>query len=208
MRSLPYAGGAFLILGVLAVAGRSWSDGQPPAPRTRVAVVNISYVLKNSAKYKSLIAKRQAKAAVFQKRSNELQDQIKALQKESQEPGTSADRREELETRIKRTQRTIEDNQEDARRILTKELDKVLGEMFSDVRQAAERYAKAHGIELVLQYKDAAADTPQEVNSPAPINRKMTTEATIPLYAAPGVDISRELIAALNAAPPAAGNPR
>jgi hypothetical protein len=29
MRSLPYAGGAFLILGVLAVAGRSWSDGQP-----------------------------------------------------------------------------------------------------------------------------------------------------------------------------------
>jgi Skp family chaperone for outer membrane proteins len=210
MRRLPYAGSAFLILAVLAVTGRSWSDGnpQPPAPRTRVAVLNYGHVLRNTAKYKSYTEKLMGKVAVFEKRSQELQDQIKTLQKELQAPGTSADRREELETRIKRVQRTIEDHKMDASRLMKKEQDKTFVEIYADVRQAAERYAKAHGIELVLHYNDASPDAPQEVNSPANINRKMMHGAAIPLYTAPGVDISRELLAALNAAPPAAGNPR
>jgi Skp family chaperone for outer membrane proteins len=213
MRRLSYGGGVFLILTVLAVAGRSWSDGKPkpPAPRTRVAVVNIAYVVKNSPKYKSVNEKVQAKVAGFQKRAGELQEQLKALQKEMQAPGTSADRREELEIRAKRMQRTIEDDQADARRLIGKENRKMMVELYNEVRQATERYARAHGIELVLEYNDAAPDAPQEMNNPANIERKLQASAAGPLYAAPGVDISRELIAALNAAAsaaPVAGNPR
>src|SRR5436190_1900344 len=53
--SLRYAAG-LLVLGALLLAGRSWSDTQPaagPRPQTRIAVVNLSHVVRNYDKFKT-----------------------------------------------------------------------------------------------------------------------------------------------------------
>ncbi len=52
MNGLLRAGGIALILVVLVFAGRSWSEPKkPPLPRTRVALINLSYVIKHYQKY-------------------------------------------------------------------------------------------------------------------------------------------------------------
>jgi hypothetical protein len=65
-----------------------------------------------------------------------------------------------------------------------------------DVEAATRRYAKANDLELVLHYNDAV--TTEEVWSPKSIARKAQAGALMPLYAAEGLDITKEIVAALN----------
>ena len=52
MKSLLVAGSVALILGALVLVGRSWSEPQkpPPAPKSRVAIVNMAYVFEHYQK--------------------------------------------------------------------------------------------------------------------------------------------------------------
>ena len=206
MRKLSFAGSVLLILVALVAVDRLWSDGkvQPPAPRTHVALVNVTYLFKNYEKFKTHQKKLQSESTEFQRRAKELQDQVTALQKEMQAPGTSAERREKLQTRIQRQVRKIDDSRANAQRILNRESSKLLVESYAEVQQATERYARAHAIELVVQYTDAPPDAVQDLNNPSNIMRKLQAPGGVPLYVAPGVDITRELLAILNSnLPPA-----
>src|SRR5262249_46507016 len=69
--------------------------------------------------------------------------------------------------------------------------------LYGDVQAAARRYAQAHDLDLVLHYNDAV--DARDYWSGANLARKMQAGALMPLYAAPGMDISKEVIAALNA---------
>jgi Skp family chaperone for outer membrane proteins len=194
------AAGVLLAGAVLVFVGRSWSDGKsrPAAARPRVAVVNLSYVLKNYEKFKTLQDGLRAKVAPLEKRSRALQTQAESLKKDHDAPDIQPDKREQIERTLLQVQRQLEDFQVEARAQIRKEEEKTLLELYADVGDAAASYAKAHGIELVLQYSDAAPDNPAELNQPFNVSRKVQSQACLPLYAASGVDVSRELIAALN----------
>lgn len=64
------------------------------------------------------------------------------------------------------------------------------------VTEAAQKYAKAHDLDLVLHYNDAI--TEQDYLSAQNIARKMNTAALMPLYFPQNMDISRDLVAILN----------
>ncbi len=55
----------------------------------------------------------------------------------------------------------------------------------------------AHGFDLVVHYNDVPADS-AEFFSPVNVSRKIQAGAFIPLYIAPGMDITQEVVTALN----------
>jgi RNA polymerase sigma factor (sigma-70 family) len=176
------------------------------APRTRVALVNLSYVLKNADEVKAFREDFKKQAAFYQQRLEASRARIEAWRKESSAPGLAADRREALERDVRAEQRKLQDEQEEARRKLAKTTDAQTAALYKKVREAAARYAAAHDIELVLQYNDPADEA--ALTSPQNVQRRMQAVGCAPLYAAPGLDISKEIVAVLNAAHGKAGTPR
>ncbi len=105
----------------------------------------------------------------------------------------------EIEKKLKQLKRDLEDNTTDAKNGLTKKSDDMVVILYKEVHSAAQRYAKAHDLELVLHYNDADDKTePASFWSSANVARKMQAGACVPLYIAPGMDISLEIVAAMN----------
>jgi RNA polymerase sigma factor (sigma-70 family) len=175
--------------------------GEEPAraaePRTRIALVNLSYVLKHDDEARAGQEAVKKQVTAYQEREKFSGSKIAAWTQELAVPGLSAENRDKLEREIRVARRVLEDDQEEARRKLEKLNDELTVALYKKVREAARRYARAHDIELVLHYNDASGEA--DLDSPANVQRKMQAAGCTPLYAAPGIDISKELVALLNA---------
>jgi Skp family chaperone for outer membrane proteins len=200
-------------LGTLIYVGRLWAQqsavGTAPAaaaePRTRIALLNLSYVVKNYTRYQSFQQEIKKDIEPFQQRDADKKKLAEGLIKERDLQTTPADRRDAIEKQLRDLQHDIEENKVEAKKLLDRKMDEQLKILYMDVRAAAHRYALAHNFELVLHYNDATTEA--EYNNPANIARKMQAGPCMPLYAAPGMDISNEVVTALNAAYPAAAVP-
>src|SRR5262249_50879236 len=121
----------------------------------------------------------------------------KALSREAALPETTEARRAAIEKEKKALQREAEGWKAKFQEALAKMQEKQMQVLYGDVQAAARRYAQAHDLDLVLHYNDAV--DARDYWSGANLARKMQAGALMPLYAAPGMDISKEVIAALNA---------
>ena len=90
-----------------------------------------------------------------------------------------------------------EENSNAAKKVLGKKSDEQMVGLYKEVRAAAQKYAQEHHIELMLHYNDMASDDP-ELDNPMNIARKIQIGGCVPLYSAPGIDVSKEILAALN----------
>ncbi len=77
------------------------------------------------------------------------------------------------------------------------QVDKETVTLFVVINKAVKGYAKEHGIDLVLCFNDSPEDDPAFLN-PAAVARRMQTLPCMPMYAAPGMDISNEILTLLN----------
>lgn len=206
------AAGGFVILGVLCYVGASSSQAQqqsnypqpaqnlPPAtaaPRTRIALLNLTYVIKNYEKYKHFQEEIKSIIEPFQKRDTELRQAMENLRKEAG-PGVSQTNPPpaDLERRGKDIQRQMEDNQAEAKVRLGQRSDEAMKIFFLDVYDAATRYATSHDFELVLHYNDAI-DRKDFLSAPN-IARKLQTGALMPLICVDSLDISKDIVNMLN----------
>jgi Skp family chaperone for outer membrane proteins len=199
MRKLLCIGGACLILGMVLLVGRSWSAGKPapPRPRARIALINLTYVIKNYDRYQSFQAELKEAVTPFQAADTRMKEQAEKLTREAALT-TDAERREEIEQKVKELQRSIEDNKTRANRTLQRKQEQHLKTLYGDIEGVAGRYAKANDIDLVMHYNDP--ETEQQRSSPANITRKMQSGACMPMYAAAGIDVSKEIVTLLNEA--------
>jgi Skp family chaperone for outer membrane proteins len=191
--------GGLVAVGVMCYVGHLWGQQAAPAaaaPRTRVALINLTYVIKNYEKYKNFQNEIKDAFKPFQGRDTDLKNQGQALAKEMSDPKTSPSRREEIELKLKQLQREVEDNNATAKLQLGKKSDEQMKILYMDVFDAAQRYAASHEFDLVLHYNDAT--TREEYFSPQNIARKLQSGALMPLYAAPGMDISTDVVNSLN----------
>jgi Skp family chaperone for outer membrane proteins len=186
-----------LILGALFLAGRSWSDTKPPAspPRTRVGLVNLSHAIKSYDKFKFYQEDVKTALKPYQEREAELKKKGDALAEEVKSPETAADRKPALQKKLLGLQREMEDNKAEAQRIIAEKQNKQLKVLYQDVEKVVRRYAKARGFDLVLHYNDLVKE---EAYTTENILRKMQAGACMPLYTAPGIDITDEVMTALN----------
>lgn len=204
MKKTVLAMGGFIILGVLCYVGQSSGQTQAPpsaaAPaaqptpaRTRIALLNLTYVIKNYEKYKHFQNEIKGIVEPFQTKDSTYRHQLEELRKKAE---TNPSQREEVERQAKDLQRKLEDNSAEAKIRLGKRSDDEMKILFMDVYEAAQRYATSHDFELVLHYNDAV--TKEDFLSAQNIARKLNTGALMPLYWQPSMDISMDVVRMLN----------
>ncbi len=167
-----------------------------PPPTMKMRFLNLQYVLKN---YKRMESLRQETAELFKQydaQIKQLQDLIDARTKQIQDP-TLADKRDALEKEIRRLTREKQDKTEEAKVALDKKQGELIVLVYREVDEAVRTYCRQANIELVLHFNDPVTES--ERNNPANVARKMTQGACMPLYMTPTLDISQDIVAALNA---------
>lgn len=195
---------AILAVSVAVVlgAGRLFADGEEkkaakePSPLARIALLNLTYVIKNYDKYNDFQREIKNDVEPFHKRDKKLKKLIEEAEQQKEKAKGNPKEMEAVEEKLKQLKREVEDNQAEVKKSIGKKSDEEMLILFKDVFEAAKHYAAGNGIELVLHYNDAVTD--KDFMSPQNIARKFNTDALMPLYAASGLDISREIVKSLN----------
>ena len=201
-RTVAYVAGV-LALGVAVYAGsRLMAQGgaapaKAAAPSTRVALINLPYVIKNYEKYKNFISQMQAEEKKY---ADDIKSKKDAQERKAKDLQGVVDpaKKESIEGEIKNLQRDIEDLAGKARKELNKKGTDMMVLVYKEVRDAAWRHAQSNNFDMVLHFEDGT--TPDEMNSPVAIMRKIQAGGCIPLYWNPALDISGHVLYALNAA--------
>jgi Skp family chaperone for outer membrane proteins len=195
---------AVVTLALAVYAGAQLRAQQPtparaPAaePRTRIALLNLAYVIKNYKKTESFQAEIKAEFKNYEARAQAKRAQMEQLAKHASDPKTTPEQRESDEKTITQLKREMEDINAEAKSVLGKKGDEQMVILYREIQDAAGRYAVAHNFEAVFHYLDAT--TQQDYYSPNMIVRKLQSPSLMPMYQAPGLDISVEVVMALNA---------
>ena len=199
MRKLLGAGSVVLVVVGLVAAGRLWShEKMPPArPDTRVGLINLTSVISNYNMYKAYKEDLKKQYQPYDDKIKELKEQVEALKKDYDAADPLSPKREEVEKSLKKLQADMEKVNEDAKKEFAPKAQDQMVLIYREVQATCERYAKAHDLEMVLQYNEPL--DAKDYYSPANVERKMGAGALIPLYMAPGLDLTEEITAALNA---------
>jgi Skp family chaperone for outer membrane proteins len=186
------------LLTALVILRRSAADDEKkPLPVSRMAFLNFNYVVKNYQKYIAFTAQMKKDMAWYEDKAKGKKATLESLAKELQKPDLQAPVREKLEKDIIQAQRELEDIGNDGKRYLGQKSDEQLVQLYREVQEVAQRYAIAHGFDAVLHYNDAPAPN---YYSAASVARKMPAGALKPLHVHPSLDISAQIVQALNAA--------
>jgi Skp family chaperone for outer membrane proteins len=169
-----------------------------PQPQTKVAVLNLSYVIKNYKKWEAFQADYKKKLEGFDAQLKPMKDDYEKYEKEIKKPEVSAATKEDYGKKMREIQRVMQDKAEDYKKVLAEFEANSFTTIYNDVKYWTERYARAKGIELVMHYNDGTTEA--EVNAATNIGRKMGQGACFPLYVAEGMDISKQVVAYLNQA--------
>jgi len=189
-----------LTLGVAIYAG-SRLVAQPPAASrpagagTRVALLNLRFVIKHYKKYMAFMEEIKKKDEQYVTAIKSKNMQADKLQKEAQQPGIPAARREQIDQDLRNLKRDAEDLTAKTRREAARLLNEEMIRVYKEIRDAAYRYADQNNIDLVLHFEGAADD--KEMDSPVLIRRNFDV-GCCPLYWKANLDISYHVLTALN----------
>jgi Skp family chaperone for outer membrane proteins len=170
----------------------------PQPPQTKVAVLNLSYVIKNYKKWETFQTDYKAKLESFDKQLEPMKKQLESWDKERSKADVNAATKADIEKKMREIQFTMQGKADDYKKVLAELEGNSFTTIYNDVKNMTERFAKARGIELVMHYNDGTTDA--EINMPSNIGRKMGQGACFPLYVTPGMDISQDVLKYLNAA--------
>ena len=201
-RTVAFVAGV-LTLGVVVYAGSRLVAQPATAPRpagagTRVALLNLRFVIKHYEKYKAFMELMKKKDEDYLTVIKSKNLQAEKLRKEAQQqPNLPATRREQIEQDLRNLQRDVEDLTAKARKDLAKQGSEEMVRVYKEIRDATYRYAKANNIDLVLHFEGAADD--KELDNPVLIQRNFNV-GCCPLYWNASLDISYHVLTALNGA--------
>jgi Skp family chaperone for outer membrane proteins len=171
------------------------------APTMKIRMVNLQYVIKNFARTESLRKEHTELFKQYDAQISEIKKLIEGRTKQAQDPMFAA-QKDALEKEVKRLQREMQDKTEEARVALDKKQGEIIVLVYKEVDEAVRTYCRQTGMEMVMHYNDAVSEPDR--NRAENIARKMSAGACMPMYMMPGLDISQEIVNALNAKYPAA----
>jgi Skp family chaperone for outer membrane proteins len=203
-KKIVWAIGA-LVLGASVYVGSSlWAQtgpapaapASPPQPKTRIAFVNLAYILKHYDKVNALTADMKASYQVYERQAKDKKAMMEKYEAENAKPETPAAKREANLVEMTKLKRDIEDINNMAKKALGEKSDANTVTLYQEIQDAAARYAMANNFEMVLQFSDAF--TQEDYSSPMNIMSKMQTRACLPMYYQSGNDISLQVVTNLN----------
>ena len=174
------------------------TPASPQRPGTVVGVVNMNSVLKNYLRAQELNTKIKNKVQFFSNKMNEKRTEMQRLQAELTKPTISPQQKDQYEKDILRLQRELQDLDAQARKDIGKEQGDIAVQIFKEIEGVIQKVAGAHGFDLVLSYPDSASTDPTEMYSQDNVVRKMATQAAIPIYYKPHIDLTDAVVKTLN----------
>jgi Skp family chaperone for outer membrane proteins len=193
-------------------SGTSTTNTAAPAPTQRpgtvVAVVNMNSVLKNYQRAQQLNTQIKNKVQFFSNKMNEKRTEVQRLQAELTKPTLAPQQKEQYEKDILRLQRELQDLDAQARKEIGKEQGDIAVQIFKEIEGVIKAVADSNGFDLVLSFPDSTSNQPDEMYSQDNVVRKMASQAAIPLYYKPHIDLTSAVITTLNRSyPPASATP-
>jgi Skp family chaperone for outer membrane proteins len=163
--------------------------------RTRIAVVNLQQVIKQYRKWSDF---EQGYKNLYNQYNAEFERQkAKGLDLKSQlDKAVDDATKDKIQQAIKELERQVQDMGERAKKELGKMRDEQAQQIYQEVEQAVQAFARANDIEMVLHFNDAVA--PADYYHPLNVQRKLQTGACMPMYIAPGMNITDTISAMLN----------
>ena len=204
-RTVAITAGLLALAGVVYVAGRLPAEPPgggaatpvaAPEPKTRIALVNMAYVFKWYGKWKGFQSQLKVDFEKYEKQAQLKNAEIAELIKVAQDPKSTAAQKDKAADDVKRLKRELEDINTSAKKNLGTTSDEQMTIIFKEVYEAAARYAQGHNYDAVFMYTEAEA---QDYFNPNNIIAKLQNRACMPLYYAPGMDISQQIVMTLNA---------
>jgi Skp family chaperone for outer membrane proteins len=194
-----------VVMGSAAYLGSRLRAQQPEsAAPTRIAMVNMTQVVKNYRKAQNLEAELHGRQQYWENKLKPLREQVCAFECGWHRMPSPAER-EQAERNLRQMKRewsVVEDN---AKKDLEQVSGAVYTQIYRDVEDAVNRFAGSNGYDVVLFYNDA---TPYyEKYSVTNVSRNPWRPFAMPLYIAPQVDITASTCNDLNSVhPPSAAN--
>jgi len=187
------------------------TSGSQPAPMTspgvvpvRTAVLNVNKVLKNFNKAQQLNTFISSKVNAYGQQINAKREEVAKIQAEIAK-SVDPNQAEQLKKRGVQLEREMQDLDAEARKDISAQQGTIAVGIYKDIEGVIQRVAVANGFDLVMSYPDATTDT--EMYSQANVVRKLASQAAIPLYYKPHIDITDAVVQTLNATFPVAATP-
>src|SRR5262249_16785243 len=171
------------------------ATSQPAPLRTRIAVINLQEVIKKYRKWNDF-EKNYKDAYAYYNADFERKKAQGLDYKDKMEKATDEATKDKYTTALKELDRQVQDLGETAKKQLAKMRDEQAVQIYREVEQAVQAYARAYDIEMVLHYNDAIG--PPDLYHPANVQRKLQTGACMPMYYAPGMNITDMIAQMLN----------
>jgi Skp family chaperone for outer membrane proteins len=166
-----------------------------PPVRTRIAIINLQQVIKQYRKWTDFEQNYKSHYAYYNAEFEKRKTQGVSL-KSQLDKATDDAAKENIQQQLKKLEREVQDLGETAKRDLSKMRDEQAVQIYREVEEAVKYYARANDIEMVLHYNDAIV--PADLYNPVNIERKLQTGACMPMYSAPGMNITDTIAMMLN----------
>jgi Skp family chaperone for outer membrane proteins len=177
---------------------------------TKVGTVNLISVLKGYNKHKTYTAEVDVIRLQFEKKDTDLRKLGQQWNDYLSNPNggkapLTAEEKAKAEATIKDIKRRIEDNIEEGKKAINKKSDEMQVQCYKEIEEAVKSFAAPNGFHLIFLLSDA--DNPADKYTPQNIARKMNgtlqSAGVVPMYMAPGIDVSNDVVNMLNRMYPA-----
>jgi Skp family chaperone for outer membrane proteins len=159
----------------------------------KVAVFNLPLVIKKYKKYEVYEADLKAFVTKAQTTEERLRGDLLKLQQEGQAVGKSTD---DLEERLKKKKRELEDVTTQLKKDFARKQDEQMVQLYQEIEDMVRRLAVSNGWSLVFQYGDVI-EAKDKYNARI-VQHKVLGGVCMPMYTAAGIDVSEEIIYWLN----------
>src|SRR3989442_171490 len=141
------AAGMLVLGGAIVVTSKLTAQptARPAAPQTKIALINLSTVIKDYKKYQQFQNDVKATIEKYQDNDKKIRAELKKAADALATPGLTEQQKGEWEKYAKAQQRLLEDNQNEAKMVLGKKSDEQMIILYREVRDACERYAQGQG---------------------------------------------------------------
>jgi len=173
--------------------GSSSPSAPPSRPKTAIAVFNLSNVMENCEHAKAFIEDSKAEAKSLQNQIEPMLKDFEALKKKL--AALPEQKRDAYKDEYEKQERAIQDFEKKGRESIKKKSDQQIKILYKEIEDAVVRLAKYRQIDLVMHYNDFVDEMKDQ---PANIRQKFMNAPLFPMYSAPGIDITKDILTMLN----------
>jgi len=199
----------FAILSVLALAQVAAAQAPAPAPAVRpapsgpathTAVIDVGYIFKNHARFKSAMDKMRDEVLAAENSLKGERDRVNGLMEQLKGFNVGTPEYRKLEAEIAKAQGDFNVNAQLQKKDFMDREASVYMQVYGEIERAVSQFAREHGIAVVHRFDGEPVDTGDR-------NRILGNITKPIVYHDPQIDITPDILRMLNGAP-VAGQPQ